>query len=122
VWCAIAVTMMVCNCHFFFTFDLILVPNRMSGNNDTLECALNSQYKYFWLQQWYWIDATVRIITPFCLIFPGNLLIVSRIIISNRRRKHRMQAARRQDNNSKDDKVGFNFIFLSAIESVQFEL
>jgi hypothetical protein len=60
VWCANVVAMIALNSHFFVTFKLYLVPYEIPGFNQTLDCLYLSQYEYFFVEQWSWIDGSPR--------------------------------------------------------------
>ena len=106
VWIGIFVTLIVLNSHFFVTHGLSTVSKSGTNNTEYInQCIVFSQYKYFWVQHWYWIMATVASFIPFGILFLGNIVIVSRIVISNRLRKRQMQAAGAKNEMAKGSKV-----------------
>jgi len=79
-WCVIAVVLFGADCHFFATAGIIDVVG-------TPVCYVFNEYIYFFVHQWYLIDACLSDLVPFVVIFVGNVAILTVIAIGKRRRE-----------------------------------
>jgi len=95
-WCIIFVVLFGANCHFFATYAIVVTdspPMRL--------CDMLPEYTY--LNKWYLIDACIKDLVPFVVIFTGNIAIMLVIAIGNRRRMHLVRC--QTENNGRPSKA-----------------
>jgi hypothetical protein len=105
IWFGIIIVMIIVNCNFFFTHDIFYISDDGRTVSRKLICLYLVQYTYFCVEQWYWIDASVRLFAPFIFIISGNVLIVVRIVVASRQRRVQMRAAGGKNDEIKGAKV-----------------
>jgi hypothetical protein len=110
VWFGIIIVMIIVNCNFFFTHDVFYISNDSMSVSLKLICYYLPEYAYFCVEQWYWIDASLRLFVPFIFIISGNILIVVRVVVASHQRRVQMRAAGGRGDEIKGAKVSLKKI------------